>query len=129
MTQYTERHAKSGLKAKLPALECFPNQYPGYEITLEDPEFTSVCPRTGLPDFGVLTILYMPNKWCVELKSFKYYINGFRDIGIFQENVVNRILADFVKAVKPKWAVVTGQFNARGGIQTTVEARHPKKRS
>ncbi len=95
---------------------------------MEIPEFTSVCPRTGLPDFGVVRIRYMPRKWCVELKSLKMYINGYRNLGIFQENAVNRILRDFVTAVKPAWAVVNGEFNARGGIKTVVEARYPRGR-
>ena len=123
---YTARHAASGVHAKLPTLECWPNQYPGYEVQIAISEFTSVCPRTGLPDFGTVRIRYMPRKWCVELKSLKLYVNGFRNLGIFQENAVNRILEDFVAAVKPAWAVVMGEFNARGGIGTTVEARHPR---
>ena len=126
MAQYTSRHARSGTLERLPSLECWPNQYPGYEIAIEIPEFTSVCPRTGLPDFGFVKIRYMPRKWCVELKSLKLYINGYRNVGIFQENVVNRILEDFVAAVKPAWAVVSGEFNARGGLKTIVEARHPR---
>ena len=124
----TERHARSGIGAKLPPLECWLNQYPGYEIVIEISEFTSVCPRTGLPDFGVVRIRYMPKKWCVELKSLKMYINGYRNLGIFQENAVNRILKDFTAAVKPAWVVVNGEFNARGGIKTVVEARSPRGR-
>ncbi len=126
---YTERHAESGIGTKLPTLECWPNQYPGYEVTIEISEFTSVCPRTGLPDFGIVRIRYSPRKWCVELKSLKYYVNGYRNVGIFQENAVNRILKDFVTAVSPAWAVVTGEFNVRGGLKTVVEAHYPKKRS
>jgi len=95
-------------------------------VTIEVPEFTSVCPRTGLPDFGALKIRYMPKRWCVELKSLKFYLNGYRNVGIFQENAVNRVLKDFVAAVKPVWAVVNGDFNARGGLKTVVEARYPK---
>ncbi len=95
---------------------------------MEIPEFTCVCPRTGLPDFGLIRIRYMPKNWCVELKALKFYVNGYRDIGIFQENAVNRILEDFISAVKPVWAVVTGEFNARGGMKTVVEARYPKGR-
>ena len=125
---YTARHAASGLQAKLSPLECWPNAYPGYEIVIDILEFTSVCPRTGLPDFGTISIRYMPRKWCVELKALKLYIQGYRQVGIFQENAVNRILDDFAAAVKPIWVVVTGQFNARGGLQTTVEARSPRKR-
>ncbi len=128
MPKYTDRHARAGLKGKLPSLECWPNAYPGYEVTIEIPEFTSVCPRTGLPDFGLIRIRYMPKRWCVELKSLKLYIHGYRNLGIFQENGVNRILADFAAAVKPVWAVVLGEFNARGGLKTIVEARYPKKR-
>lgn len=127
MPLYTAAHAKAGLKAKFPPLECWPNQYPGYEVMLEIPEFTSVCPRTGLPDFGVLRIRYRPKRWCVELKSLKIYVNGFRNVGIFQENAVNRLLKDFIAAVKPLSIEVTGEFNARGGMKTTVVARFPKK--
>ena len=124
---YTERHARSGSGAKLPPLECWPNQYPAYEIMVDVFEFASVCPRTGLPDFGTIKIRYMPRKWCVELKSLKYYINGFRNLGIFQENAVNRILEDVAAAAKPAWAVVSGEFNARGGMKTSVEARYPRR--
>ena len=125
---YTARHAASGLQAQLPKLECWPNSFPGYEVVIEIPEFTSVCPRTGLPDFGAVRIRYSPRRWCAELKSLKLYVNGYRNVGIFQENAVNRILNDFAAAVQPAWAVVTGQFNARGGIGTTVEARYPRAR-
>ena len=127
MPQYTDRHAQAGLKAKLPKLETFANQYKQYEIVIDIPEFTSICPRTGLPDFGDIEIRYIPNKRCVELKALKLYINGYRNVGIFQENVVNRVLDDFVAVVKPKKAIVTGVFNARGGIGTTVIAQYPRK--
>jgi len=123
---YTPEHAKSGLDAPLPKLETWPNQYPAYEILIDIPEFTSVCPKTGLPDFGVLTIRYMPDKSCLELKSVKEYLFGYRNLGIFQENIVNRVLEDVVRACKPKWAVVKGDFRPRGGIGTTVEARWPR---
>ena len=128
MAEYTQQHAKSGIHTKLPSLASWPNQYPGYEVTIETEEFTSVCPKTGLPDFGTIRIRYMPRKWCVELKALKLYLNGYRDLGIFQENVVNRVLKDFVAAVKPVWVEVTGTFNIRGGTQTIVEARYPRKR-
>ena len=128
MPKYTPRHARSGIGEKMPPLECWPNQYPGYETVIEIPEFTSVCPRTGLPDFGLVRIRYMPKKWCVELKSLKFYINGYRNVGLFQENAVNRILEDFTAAVKPVWAEVYGEFNARGGLKTIVEARWPRKK-
>ena len=126
MPRYTESHAKSGLNHRFPAIETFPNQFPGYEITIDVPEFTSVCPKTGLPDFGVLYIKYMPDRACLELKSLKEYVLEYRNLGIFQENIVNRVLEDVVKAAKPVWCVVRGEFNRRGGIGTTVEARHPR---
>ena len=123
---YTETHAKSGLDAKFPAIETWPNQFPAYEILIDIPEFTSVCPKTGLPDFGALTIRYMPNKECLELKSLKEYLFTYRNLGIFQENIVNQVLEDVVKAAKPEWAIVKGEFRPRGGIGTTVEARYPR---
>ncbi|MFH1783661.1 MAG: preQ(1) synthase [bacterium] len=129
MSEYTEKHAKAGLKNKLPKVECFPNQFPSYEITVEIPEFTSICPKTGLPDFGTVTICYMPGKYCAELKSLKMYILAYRNLGIFYENAVNRILDDFTKAVKPKWAIVRGEFTPRGGLCSTIEARFPRARS
>lgn len=122
--EYTDKHARAGIDAKLPRIECWPNQYKDYEITISIPEYTSICPRTGLPDFGTITISYVPNKLCVELKSLKYYILAYRNLGIFYENAVNRILKDIVSACKPKWCVVTGEFNVRGGMKTTVEAKY-----
>jgi 7-cyano-7-deazaguanine reductase len=124
---YSEEHAQSGLKTPLPLLETFSNQYPSYEIMMEIPEFTSVCPKTGLPDFGKLTIKYVPDKLCVELKSLKMYILAYRHLGIFNENVVNRVLDDFVSAVRPVSCEVSGQFSARGGIHSTVTARYPRR--
>jgi 7-cyano-7-deazaguanine reductase len=125
MEEYTDRHARSGINTPLPKLECFKNQFKDYEITISIPEFTSVCPRTGIPDFGIITIQYVPDKWCVELKSLKMYILAYRSLGIFYENVVNRILRDFVKASKPVQAVVRGEFNIRGGMKSVVEASYP----
>lgn len=127
MVPYTEKHAQSGLQEKLPMIECWPNQYPGYEIIIEVPEFTSVCPKTGLPDFGKITIRYEPSRWCLEFKSLKLYLLAYRNLGIFYENVVNRILRDVVKAAKPKWARVCGEFNPRGGMKGTVEAAFPSR--
>jgi len=127
MKEYTDKHARSGIDAALPKLECFKNQFKNYEITVSIPEFTSVCPRTGLPDFGTITISYIPDKWCMELKSLKTYIQAYRNLGIFYENAVNRILRDFVTASKPIQAVVTGAFNARGGMKSVVEASYPPK--
>jgi 7-cyano-7-deazaguanine reductase len=123
---YTETHAKSGLDQRFPAIETWPNQFPGYEITIDVPEFTSVCPKTGLPDFGVLFIRYMPDKDCLELKSLKEYLFTYRNLGIFQENIVNQVLNDVVKAAKPRWATVRGEFRPRGGLGTLVEARWPR---
>ena len=127
MAEYTEDHARSGISAPLPEIECFENQFRNYEITISIPEYTSVCPKSGLPDFGTLTIRYIPNRWCVELKSLKTYILAYRNLGIFYENAVNRILKDFVKASKPIRAVVTGEFNVRGGMKSTIEASYPAK--
>lgn len=125
---YTAEHAAAGLKAEFPEIEVWPNQFPNYEIEIDVPEFTSVCPKTGLPDFGTLWIRYMPNKSCLELKSLKEYLFTYRNLGIFQENIVNRVLEDMVKATKPIWAEVRGVFRARGGIGTTVVARYPRPR-
>lgn len=125
---YTEEHARAGLNAPLPAIETFPNQFPGYEIEIVIPEFTSVCPKTGLPDFGQLTIRYVPDKHCIELKSLKMYELSYRSLGIFYENVVNRFLRDVVKASKPVSATVVGEFNPRGGIYSKVTATWSRKR-
>jgi 7-cyano-7-deazaguanine reductase len=125
---YTEEHAKAGINAPLPEIETWPNQYPGYEIEIVIPEFTSVCPKTGLPDFGKITIRYVPDKHCIELKSLKMYILGYRNLGIFYENVVNRILRDVVKAARPVSATVIGEFTPRGGIYSRVTASWPLPR-
>ena len=124
--QYTPKHARGGLEAKLPEIETFPNQYRGYEITITIPEYTSICPRTGLPDFGTITIQYLPVRLCIELKSLKYYILSYRNLGIFYENAVNRILDDVVAACRPVRASVVGEFNPRGGIKSVIEARYPR---
>ncbi|MEO0091206.1 MAG: preQ(1) synthase [candidate division WOR-3 bacterium] len=122
---YTENHALSGIKTPLPAIETWPNQFKNYTITIEIPEFTSVCPKTNLPDFGKITIIYQPDKLCCELKSLKYYILGYRNLGIFYENAVNRIMKDFVTNVKPKWVKVRGEFNIRGGMKSIIEVQYP----
>lgn len=110
------------LSLKLPAIETFANIYPDrdYTITMTIPEFTCVCPKTGLPDFATLTLEYVPDQRCLELKSFKEYLLAFRSLGIFHENVVNRIIDDVTSTCSPRKAKLTGLFNARGGIQTTV---------
>jgi 7-cyano-7-deazaguanine reductase len=127
MPGYTDEHARAGIDAPLPKIECFENQFKDYEITISIPEYTSICPKSGLPDFGTITIRYVPNKLCVELKSLKMYILAYRNLGIFYENSVNRILRDFVKASKPIRAVVIGEFNVRGGMKSTIEASYPSK--
>jgi len=127
MSDYNEQHAKSGLAIKLPALETFPNQFPGYTIRIEIPEYTAVCPKTGLPDFGTILLEYQPVKQVLELKSLKGYVLAYRNIGIFYENAVNRMLRDFVKASKPKWCRVTGDFNTRGGMHSTITAEYGRK--
>lgn len=119
---YTDEHAESGVKAPLPEIETWPNQYADYEIEIAMPEFTSVCPKTGLPDFGKIVLRYVPDQRCLELKSYKMYLLAFRDLGIFQENVVNRVLKDVVKAANPITATVIGDFTARGGLTTLVTA-------
>jgi len=127
MPEYSIAHARSGIYTPLPRLQCFENQFRNYEITISIPEFTSVCPKTGIPDFGTITVRYTPNRWCVELKSLKMYILAYRNLGIFYENAVNRILRDLIKAVKPVRAVVSGEFNVRGGMRSVIEASYPSK--
>jgi len=107
-------------------LETFENPHPGrdYLVRHVAPEFTSVCPRTGQPDFGAITIEYVPDKLCVELKSLKFYLQGFRNEGLFYEDAVNRILDDLAAALKPRRMTVTGEFTPRGGIRSTVRAEH-----
>ena len=124
--RYTREHAKAGLAAKFPQIETWPNQFPAYEVVIEDPEFTSVCPKTGLPDFGIITIRYMPAKLCLELKSLKEYLQSYRNLGVFQENIVNQVLEDVVRWSRPVWADVKGDFRPRGGISTVVTARWPR---
>jgi len=109
------------------ALETFPNPRPGrdYEIAFECPEFTCLCPKTGQPDFATVSIRYVPERLCVELKSLKLYLWSFRDEGHFHEEVTNRILDDLVALVAPRRMTVVGDFKVRGGIHTVVTARHP----
>jgi 7-cyano-7-deazaguanine reductase len=125
MSDTTDAHATSGMQADLPAIETWPNQYPDYEITVEIPEYNAICPKTGLPDFGQLAIRYVPDRLCLELKSLKLYIVAYRNVGIFYENAVNRILEDCAAACRPKSMSVTGRFSSRGGISSVVEARYP----
>jgi 7-cyano-7-deazaguanine reductase len=111
-------------------LETFDNQYPGRDYTIEItcPEFTSVCPKTGQPDFGVLTFTYCPAATCVELKSLKLYLQQFRNEGIFYEHVTNRILDDLVAVTHPKWMKLTAAFTPRGGISTRILAEFTAER-
>ena len=107
-------------------LETFANSYPGrnYQIEIICPEFTSVCPKTGQPDYGTMTIRYIPKEKCVELKSLKFYMQRFRNEGIFYENVTNRILDDLVAVIEPKWLELTAEFTPRGGISTNVTVEY-----
>ncbi|MFN4244844.1 MAG: preQ(1) synthase [Brevinematia bacterium] len=109
-------------------LEVFDYEYPGkeIEIVIKTNEFTSVCPWTGLPDFATLTIKYIPDKKCIELKSLKYYLHSYRNIGIFYEHVVNKILNDLVKVCNPIKMSIEAEFTIRGGLQTTVKAEYTK---
>lgn len=115
-------------KLRTPEIEVWENQYPDkeYTICIDIPEFTCICPKTGLPDFADINIVYSPHKYCIELKSLKLYTIFYRDIGIFHEHLTNRMLEDFVGASKPRWAKITIRFNPRGGITTTVTAEYRK---
>ena len=114
------------MKNKIKLLETFKNQNPerDYTVTHSAPEFTSLCPKTKQPDFAVIVIEYIPDKLCVELKSLKLYLSSYRNDGIFFESVTNTILDDLVKVCKPRYMVVTAEFNVRGGISSTVEAEY-----
>ena len=127
------RSVYEGLQKKIrnlrtPAIEVWENQYADkiYTISLEVPEFTCICPKTGLPDFAVISIEYSPAKYCVELKSFKMYTIFYRNLGIFHEHLINKMLEDFVKAVRPRRVKITGVFNPRGGITTTVSREYKR---
>ena len=128
-TAYTDEHARAGVDAQLPEIETWANQYPNYEIEIVIPEFTSVCPKTGLPDFGTLILRYVPDKLCLELKSLKMYELEYRNLGIFYENVVNKFLRDVVKACKPVSATLIGEFTPRGGIRSRITATYSREQS
>jgi len=122
-----KKSSYEGLQSKVkvmraPEIEVWKNLFPEkpYTIILDVPEFTCICPKTGLPDFAVIKIEYSPDKYCIELKSFKMYTIFWRNVGIFHENVINRMMEDFIKASDPKFLKITGTFNPRGGITTTV---------
>lgn len=125
---------KLGTDARIPVMPCstletFPNPRPGrdYEIEIRCPEFTSVCPKTGLPDFGEIRISYVPDERCLELKALKYYLIEYRNRGIFYEQVTNQILDDLVTACAPRRMTVVGDFSVRGGIETAVTASYEKE--
>lgn len=125
---YTDEHAASGVATELPVIECWPSQYSEeYEIEIINPEFTSVCPKTGLPDHGTLTLRYTPGDYCLELKSLKMHWLAYRNLGIFQENIVNKFLRDVVRYADPVRATVIGDFTPRGGIATVVRASYERK--
>ena len=111
---------------KLSLLETFENKYPNrdYEIKHIAPEFTSLCPKTGQPDFATITLEYIPGKLCVELKSYKFYLQSYRNEGIFFESVTNNILDDLVVVTKPRYMKITAEFNTRGGISSVIEAEY-----
>jgi 7-cyano-7-deazaguanine reductase len=125
--EYTDEHARAGVEAPLPDIECWENQYPGYEIEIETPEFTSVCPKTGLPDHGTIRVRYTPDQLCLELKSLKMYWLEYRHLGIFQENAVNRMLRDMVRACQPLRMEVSGEFTPRGGVYSRIRASYERK--
>ena len=116
------------MSEKIKLLEVFENQYPDrdYNVIHEAPEFTSVCPKTGQPDFAAITIEYIPDKLCIELKSLKFYLNSYRNDGIYFESVTNKILDDLVEICQPRFMRITAEFNVRGGISSTVEVEYSK---
>jgi len=128
--EYTDQHAAAGVAAKLPEIETWPNQYrTGYVIEIVMPEFTSVCPKTGLPDHGTVTLRYVPDKLCLEMKSLKMYTLAYRNLGIFQENVVNRMLLDIVRSANPVSVEIAAEFAPRGGISSKISAQWSRKRA
>ena len=127
MNTENEKAEKRGLSDELPRLECFENQFKNYSITVVIPEYTSLCPKTGQPDYGTVTIEYSPDKNILELKSLTTYIQAYRNLGIFYENAINRILDDIVAAARPVRAKVKGEFRPRGGIYSIIEVSYPRE--
>ncbi len=111
-------------------LETFPYEYAGREIvmTIETDEFTAVCPWSGLPDFATIRIAYIPSRVCIELRSLKYYLFSYRNVGMYQEHVVNRILDDLVRSASPRWMKVTADYRVRGGIHTVASREYTRKK-
>ena len=124
MKEYTKEHAEK--RANTPEIEAWPNQYADrdYWIEISMPEFTCVCPRTGLPDFATINIRYIPDQVCLELRSLKLYLNSFRHVGIFHENVANQIRDDIIKYASPRKLFVETNFNVRGGLHTVIKAEY-----
>jgi 7-cyano-7-deazaguanine reductase len=114
---------------KTPSIETWKNEYSDKDYTIEvtTPEFTTICPKTGLPDFGTIQIAYIPDEQCVELKSLKEYFLFYRDVGIFHEHVVNKILEDLVAACNPRRVEIVGDFHVRGGIKTVIRANYERE--
>jgi 7-cyano-7-deazaguanine reductase len=125
------RYDTQGLETiDIKVLDTFPYEYPGKDLTIniDTDEFTAVCPFSGLPDFATIKINYIPDKLCIELRSFKYYLMSYRNVGIYQEHAVNRILEDLVKCCKPKWMQVTADYKVRGGVHTVTSVEYNKKK-
>ena len=117
------------MNEKIKIIEVFENAYPNrnYTVIHETPEFTSLCPKTGQPDFGTITVEYIPDKLCIELKSLKFYFHSFRNEGIYFESVTNKILDDLVTACQPRYMHITSEFNVRGGLSSVVEVEYQKE--
>ncbi|HUI10031.1 MAG TPA: preQ(1) synthase [Bacteroidota bacterium] len=133
MTQPLDRRYDAAPESSIDtaALETFPYEYPGKEIVvdIDTDEFTAVCPWSGLPDFGTITVSYVPARVLIELRSFKYYLLSYRNVGIYQEHAVNRILEDLVRCASPKWMKVTADYRIRGGVHTVASREHGARRS
>ncbi|MFH0877067.1 MAG: preQ(1) synthase [Candidatus Omnitrophota bacterium] len=121
-----QRHVRN---LKFSAIDVWTNQYPDkrFTVSMEIPEFTCICPKTGLPDFATIHIDYIPAKVCIELKSLKEYLMSYRNVGIFHEHFANKLMDDFIRACKPRWAKMVTRFNPRGGITTTVTREYRGK--
>ena len=131
LTGLSQRYDVEGLDAiDVDVLDTFPYEYPGRDvvINIDTDEFTAVCPFSGLPDFAKITVNYIPNKLCLELRSLKYYLLSYRNVGIYQEHAVNRILEDLAKCCKPKWMQVVADYKIRGGVHTVATVEWGKRK-